>query len=373
MKNSIIRLLFWSIAPCSVLVCAMWFTCKASVDERVNDRIKGILAFGSKSQKMDFLTGEFRRLKESKDQIPSLEAGLFDEDEEVRVLVCGAILARDGASRKASERLAEMVASKNGWVRVQIASALKRMVLGSVWKQTAVGLLNDVSPTVRTEVLRSASVSEKGSTSIRKELFDLLDREKDDVVRAFCIRAIGKTTNVPDEIVVKMRRYLKSPHEIVRQESVMAFAKLGSSNAAVGAIPELLTILKSDSSQEVRQQAALSLGQLSGKSPEQSPDIVRQFVNSLKHEKNKFTKACVIDAIATMNDRSPTLIPVLLELIDDSYFRNQVVTTLGLFGSDARDALPVLRKISRTAMESNDAGLLGLLEVSIARIEKKAK
>lgn len=282
-----------------------------------------------------------------KDVLPELTKALLEDKEEFVRLQVVAILgtaSKTEVSPVLSTLVDVMKLDKSAAVRAQTAALIGK--LGDQAKPAIGNLetaLKDESPAVR-----AAAVEALGRVGPEaKEAFEKmvpLFRDADNNVRFATAYAAARIGADPLAVTPYLNRLIESDTSVdVRREAAKSIGLIGAPAAKV-AVPALVKALRTDKEEDIRRQAALALGRMGGEVNSAMKDILVCF----REDKDKTVRLYLIRSMSSALGRG--MKEYVKDLADNLHKENDgnvrlaIVQELGVLGADAVDALPALQE-----------------------------
>ncbi len=235
-----------------------------------------------------------------------------------------------------SDSLVRQIAVANLWMR---SSAERATVFSKVSRM----LIDDPSNDVRRVIAIDFGVFSRGDSAVAfKEILNglsraLLDRSPE--VRSSALSALRYSGANARDAAPAVERLLTASDTRIRREALECLIAIGVRTEAV---PTLVTILQSESTDEYTKQYALAcLGTL-GTRVKENRDVIRlvEAATGSTNEDTKLYAACALAAIKT--DQADRALPILRQVISIStsdHRRSTALDALSLMGTGGRPAV----------------------------------
>jgi HEAT repeat protein len=324
---------------------------------------------------------------------PELTKALSDPDIELRLAVAKTLYQATGELEQALTPMVAALADKDPKVRKIAVQALRGMPDKSErMEKVLLAAAKDEVIDVRLEALTVLWLNHGESEAAQNALVEAL---KDPTIGQNAYAMVNRLVGQGNDLTAVILPLVKHPDAGMRARGVALLHKPGPEDDAVRAA--LIGALK-DKVAAVRLQAVRSLtgakefpeeivpplvGTLSDADHEvrkATATALRRFVDhaaivlpaltlSLR-DKDDFVRSAAADSLAYYKDHAGACVPGLVKALreeDDDYVKERMVRTLALFGSDAKEAAPVLLDLIRKDPSFNMA------LVALGRIGADAK
>jgi HEAT repeat protein len=179
-------------------------------------------------------------------------------------------------------------------------------------------------------------------------------KSEDPVVRRSAIGSLIHS-DISSMMVAEMRAALGDRDGEVRSTAATAIGNLGA--AAVPAIGELISQLKSDTVKEARETSARALGRI-GKAAPGEKQAISPLTTASKDDSDSVTRVVAHGALAMMDFELAGQITALRKYLhhDDALTRMKAAHALGMIGTAAKDAAPEIVEVLKRDTDSHRRG-----------------
>lgn len=169
--------------------------------------------------------------------------------------------------------------------------------------------------------------------------------------------AIGSLvhSDISSKCLVEMRMALDDRDGAVRSTAATAIGNLGA--AAVPAVPQLISTLKSDPFQEARETAARALGRI-GKAAPDEKSVINPLRAASQDDADPVTRVVALGALAMIDVEVPQQITSLRKFLhhDEALVRMKASHALGMLGPAAKAAAPEIVNVLRLETDDHRRG-----------------
>jgi HEAT repeat protein len=183
-----------------------------------------------------------------------------------------------------------------------------------------------------------------------------MDLKSDDaVVRQSTISSLIHS-DISARLFSEMRKALDDSDGAVRSTAATAIGNLGA--AAVPAIPQLVSRLKSDTTKEARETAARALGRIGKAAPDVKPSITEPLQGASQNDPDPVTRVVARGALAMIEFDVTTQITALRQFLhhEEPLVRMKASHALGMIGKPARSAAPEIVEVLKRETDSHRRG-----------------
>lgn len=311
-----------------------------------------------------------------------------DKDASVRASAVLAIALRDENSTEVSDLLRDGLRDSDAVVRTNALEGIAEQGIANEMMDELATALSDDDPGVRLASLKTLTTVGTPAHRLSGQVASLL-ADPDNRVRVAAAAALGDLEVSDKETITQLSKCLQDDNRAVVLATLNSLAALGDASkphvsevlpllnhpasevrsAALvcvselddeAAIPVLIDALE-DQQWTVRRDASEALGKFGSKAKSAVPVLFRFLASEEDRDAAR-------SALRAIDDAGPEAVPVLVEALDsdDRGQRYYAMFLLGKVGKDARDALPVLRRL----LEDTDSDRFrGSIRQTIERIE----
>ncbi len=302
-----------------------------------------------------------------KDVLPELSKALVEDKSEFVRLQVVTILgtANKSAVSVVLETLVEVLKhDKSAAVRAQTAALIGK--LGEHAKPAIgnlEGALKDESASVRAAAVTSlGQIGPEAKPTLDKMV--PLFRDADTNVRFATAYAVARIGADPLVVIPYLNQLLESDSSVdVRREAAKSIGLIGAPAAKI-AVPSLVKALRNDKEEDIRRQAALALGR-TGLEIHQG---MKEILAAIKEDKDKTVRLYLIRSISSALGRGTKVyvkdLADLLQKEVDANVRLAIVQELGALGSEAGEAVPALQDAENdVALQVREAARIALEQI----------